>query len=144
MILGVGTDITDCRRLKSSLKRYPERFLSKIMSVQELNYIMEKNNKLKVSLGKDRVFSHFCLQVAKVFAAKEAFSKALGTGFRGGLRLLDVEIVRDNLGKPSFHLQPRALELFDNLIPIGMEGHVHLSLSDEYPYAQAFVTLSAD
>ncbi len=143
MILGIGADIVDSRRLERPLRNHSERFLSKIMTEQERIYVLHRLAPLKIFLDEEKHTQRLSLQIAKIFAAKEAFVKALGTGFRGGLGFLDIEIQRNALGKPTFQLHSKAQEVFQNLIPFGMEGQVHLSLSDEYPYAQAFVTLSA-
>ncbi|MBX9977220.1 MAG: holo-ACP synthase [Alphaproteobacteria bacterium] len=143
MIIGIGTDLLDCRRLERPLKNHRERFLSKILTDNERFHIESKVQPITAFLDTITVEQHFCLQVGKIFAAKEAFVKALGTGFRDGLTLLDMEIVRNSLGKPSIYLHSKAEERFNAHIPQGMAGHTHLSLSDEFPYAQAFATISA-
>jgi len=143
MILGIGTDLLDCRRLERPLKNHRARFLAKIVTENESLHIDSKIGPVSAFLDNHTVEQHLCLHVGKIFAAKEAFVKALGTGFREGLTLLDMEIVRNSLGKPSIYLHPKAEQLFNAQIPIGMKGHIHLSLSDEFPYVQAFATISA-
>lgn len=143
MILGIGTDLLDCRRLKRPLTTHKDRFLSKILTPNERAYLEKKVSPFEAFLSHSDIEQHFYTAVGKIFAAKEAFVKALGTGFRGHLGLLDMEIVRDDFGKPFIHRYEKTDKVLQGIVPIGMEPHIHLSLSDEYPYVQAFVIVSA-
>ena len=143
MIIGIGTDLLDARRLERPLKMHRERFLSKILTTKERDYFEKKVEPFRKHLTTDELEKRMVLTLAKTFAGKEAFVKALGTGFHGSLGLLDLEIVRDSFGKPFFHLHEKALHAVQGIIPLGMDHHINLSLTDEYPYAQAFVILSA-
>lgn len=123
MIYGIGTDIVRIQRLVDILQRYGERFARRILADDEMQEFQVSNRK-----------SHF---LAKRFAAKEAFVKAIGTGFRNGISLRDIRVTHDDLGKPLLTFSTRLDQRLGNL---GIDG-CHLSLSDEQDYAIAFVTL---
>jgi len=123
MIYGIGTDIVRIERIDKNLQRYGERFASRILSDNEFEGFQASARK-----------AHF---LAKRFAAKEAAAKALGTGFRDGLRLRDISVIHDELGKPILDFSPRGQEQ----LKIRCIGVTHLSISDEQDYALAFVTL---
>ena len=123
MILGVGTDIVKVSRIQSSLDRYGERFARRILTAAELNaFLTEKRQ------------AHF---LAKRFAAKEAVVKALGTGFRDGIKFSDIHITHDSLGKPDLKYDGNTAQLLDKM---GVYQS-HISLADEHDYAIAFVIL---
>lgn len=122
MIVGVGIDIVDVKRIASLLERYGERFLRRVFTDSEVDYCRSKHNPSPYLSAR--------------FAAKEAASKALGRGFTGGIRFTDIEVSRDHTG-PHILLHNKALELADNL---GVR-RMHLSISHERLYAAATVIL---
>lgn len=126
MIIGIGTDIVDIRRIESAINRYGERFLNKIFTPTE----RERANKK----------SDPCGSYAKLFAAKEALIKAISNA--DGLKWHDMEILHDENGKPFFNIQGRALINLQHLLDEETFFKVDLSLSDEPPYATAFVVIS--
>lgn len=127
MIIGIGTDITDIRRLEQLEKEYGGRFLNRVFTPAELKRASEKSSPIQ-NLGRR-------------FAAKEAFFKALGTGFLKGVSWQDVEIANHPSGQPHVTVSGKAREILGQRSPTGVK--IDLSLSDEYPYAVAFVVLSA-
>lgn len=130
MILGVGTDLLNTDRIAKSIDRFGDRMLCRIYTPAERAYALSRPNSTKA--------------FASRFAAKEAFVKALGTGvIADGVSWQDIEITKDKSGKPQIVLYNKAKEHFENLIPPGMTGRIDLSLSDEIPFSQAFVVLSA-
>ena len=126
MILGIGTDICDSRRIKALYEGFGQRFLDRLFSVEEQAYCLSKPQP--------------ALSMAKRFAAKEAASKALGTGVRGFF-YTDIWVDNDKLGRPVLCLKDAALNQAHKLAGEGRECHFHLSLSDEDPYATAFVVI---
>lgn len=128
-IIGLGNDLTDVRRIEKSINRFNSRFMKRVFTDDEIAYATSKGNKA----------SNF----AKRFAAKEACSKALGTGFAEGVYWKDMEVINDDLGKPTLSLSGGALARLKTLTPSGMEAQIDLSLTDEYPMAQAIVILTA-
>ncbi|MEB3702323.1 Holo-ACP synthase [Candidatus Bealeia paramacronuclearis] len=130
MILGIGSDLVDVNRIKTAYERFGERFLDKIFTPREREYAFNQPRP-------ERAF-------AKRFAAKEALVKALGSGFRGGLSWQEMEVVNDVLGKPSFALSGRTLQALQEKTPYGHQSQIDLSLSDDYPYALAFIVISAN
>ncbi len=135
MILGIGTDLVDIRRIERSLERYGERFAGRIFTEAE-------------RARAERSPSGRAAAYAKRFAAKEACAKALGTGFAAGVFWRDLGVVGGGVvggpaGAPAMELTGGALHRLNAITPEGMIARVHLSLTDEYPLAQAFVTISA-
>ncbi len=131
MIVGIGHDMVDIRRIERLLKEQGERFTRRIFCAGELAYA-----KRRESAGEQAVAA----VLAKRFAAKEAFAKAMGTGI-GEIHFTEIEVVNDMLGAPQLVLHGHALTQWENKL-MGTMGAVHVSLSDEYPYASAFVVLS--
>jgi holo-[acyl-carrier protein] synthase len=129
MIVGIGSDLADIRRIKAVLDRFGSRFVERVFTDVE-----EARSERKG----DRAASY-----AKRFAAKEACSKALGTGIRGGVFWRDMGVVNAPSGKPTMQLTGGAAERLNTLIPPGMKANIHLSLTDDHPYAQAFVIIEA-
>ena len=129
MILGVGTDLIDIRRLGRSLERWGDRFCRRVYT----------------DLERRRCDGHVnrAARYAQRYAAKEACAKALGTGFRQGVCWRDIEV--DNLpsGKPFLRLTGGAARRLDALTPAGFSPAVELSLTDEYPFAHAIVVIFA-
>jgi holo-[acyl-carrier protein] synthase len=126
-IFGVGTDIVNINRLKKSFKKNNYAFKKKIFSNKEINYCDKKSNPIAY--------------YAKRFAAKEALSKALGTGIRKGINFKDIEIFNDNLGKPYILLNGGAADFLKKKIK-SKKYSIYLSLSDDIPWAQATVIIS--
>jgi holo-[acyl-carrier protein] synthase len=129
MILGVGSDTIDIRRIEKTLGRYGDRFVGRVFTAIE----REKSDRRA-----QRAASY-----AKRFAAKEACSKALGTGFRRGVYWRDLGVINARSGKPTMVLTGGAGEWLKKLVPAGHEAHIHVTLTDDFPYAQAFVIIEA-
>jgi holo-[acyl-carrier protein] synthase len=129
MIIGLGSDLSDIRRVENSLQRFGERFTQRIYTEIERARSERKS---------DRAASY-----AKRFAAKEACAKALGTGFRHGVFWRDMGVANLPSGKPTMALTGGALERLKAITPAGHTAVIHLSLTDEHPYAQAFVVIEA-
>ena len=129
MILGIGNDLVDIKRIESSLERFGDRFIKRIFTEVEQ----------RRSEGRaERAASY-----AKRFAAKEACSKALGTGLRRGVFWRDMGVINLRGGKPTMALTGGALARLAELTPAGMTAQIDLTVTDEYPLAQAFVIISA-
>ena len=126
-IFGIGTDIVNIKRIDNSLKKYGLHFKNKIFSKKEILYCEKRKNS-----------SSF---YAKRFAAKEAFSKALGTGIKKGIYFKNIEITNDDLGKPSIKLNGATAAFLKKKLK-KKKYYVHLSLSDDRPWAQATVIIS--
>ena len=131
MILGLGSDLCDIRRVEASLARFGERFTLRVFSAGERERA-ERRAPARAS------------SYAKRFAAKEACAKALGTGFRDGVFLSDLRVVNLPSGQPTMELHGGALARLQSLIPDGYEARIALTLTDEYPYAFAQVIISAE
>ena len=129
MIIGIGSDLSDIRRIQASLDRFGERFTQRVFTDIE---------RARSERKPDAAASY-----AKRFAAKEACSKALGTGLKGGVHLKDMGVVNLRSGKPTMALTGGAARRLAALIPPGLEPHIHISLTDDHPYAQAFVIIEA-
>jgi holo-[acyl-carrier protein] synthase len=130
MIIGVGTDLADIRRIARSIERFGERFTKRVFTETE---------RARSQRRADPAAAY-----AQRFAAKEACSKALGTGFRMGVHWRDLHV--DNLptGQPIMRLTGGALKRLHDLTPAGMKAHIHVSLTDEHPLAHAMVIISAE
>jgi holo-[acyl-carrier protein] synthase len=129
MILGIGTDLVDIRRIEQTIARHGERFITRIFTDTERARAERKANRIDT--------------YAKRFAAKEACAKALGTGFRKGVFFRDMGVVNLPSGKPTLRLTGGALERLQAITPPGYEAQIDLALTDEYPLAQAIVVISA-
>ena len=125
-ILGIGVDIVENKRLLKSIKN--KNFLSRLFTSVEI-----KNSKL---------IRNKSIYFSKKFAAKESFSKALGTGFRRGLNFKDIEILNDNLGKPYFKLNNRSKKVISKTLKV-KNFDIFLSISDEKEYSIAFTIIQA-
>lgn len=130
MVVGLGCDITNIERIQKLLKDYGEAFMRRTFSFAEQQDI----NKYT-----DNTRKRAC-QAAKYFAAKEAFVKALGTGFIDGIAWTEIEVIHDTLGKPELKISGKAAEKLTSLTESG-KVRTLLSLSDDYPYAQAVVII---
>ena len=126
-IFGIGTDIINIKRLEKTLKKNGLSFKKRVFSKKEILYCEKKKNS-----------SSF---FAKRFAAKEALSKALGTGIRNGIDFKNIEVVNNNLGKPLIKLHGSTKRFLNNKIK-NKKYTIHLSLSDDEPWAQATVIIS--
>lgn len=129
MIIGMGSDLIDIRRIETSLSRFGDRFTHRCFTDIE---------QAKSDGRKNRAASY-----AKRFAAKEACSKALGTGLAQGVFWKDMGVVNLPSGKPTMRLTNGAAERLAKLLPAGHEAVIHLTITDEFPYAQAFVIIEA-
>lgn len=129
MIIGIGSDTIDIRRVEKTLARYGERFVQRVFTPLEQR---------RSDRRAQRAASY-----AKRFAAKEACSKALGTGFRKGVYWRDLGVVNAPSGKPTMVLTGGAGEWLKGLVPAGHEPHIHITLTDDFPYAQALVIIEA-
>lgn len=134
MILGIGNDATDIRRIERTLRRFGTRFERRCFTEMERMTAYRRRN-----AGNGIFASTF----AKRFAAKEACAKALGTGLRHGVSWRDMEVVNLPSGQPTLRLTGKALERLNRLVPAGMRSAVHLSMTDTPPHAHAVVILSA-
>ena len=129
MILGLGSDITDARRIAKVIERHGDRFLTRIFTDIE---------RAKAERRKNRAETY-----AKRFAAKEACAKALGTGLRRGVFWRDMGVVNLPSGRPTMLLTGGALRRLEEITPDGYEPQIDLTITDEGPMAQAFVIISA-
>ena len=130
MILGVGSDLIDIRRIERAIERFGERFLDRIFTETERRRCDRR--------GVTRIASY-----ARRFAAKEAAAKALGTGFRKGVFWRDLGVVNLPSGQPSMRMTGGALARREAMTPRGMHARVDVSLTDEPPLAQAAVIITA-
>ena len=130
MIVGLGSDLCNIERIQNSLDRFGDRFLNRVFTDVEL------------AKARRRPFTA-AGTLAKRFAAKEAFSKAVGTGFKAGVFMKDIGVVNAPSGKPTLVLTGGARARLDALTPPGHAVDVHLTMTDDHPWAQAFVILYA-
>jgi holo-[acyl-carrier protein] synthase len=129
MIIGIGSDITDIRRIERTLKKFGQRFITRCFTPVEQKKAISRADPIPT--------------YAKRFAAKEACVKALGTGFRSGVFFKDIGVVNLPTGQPTLALTGGALARLKSLTPPGMKTHIHLTITDEAPLAQAFVIIEA-
>ncbi len=129
MIIGLGSDLIDIRRVEQSIERFGERFLGRIFTATE---------RAKSDARAQRAASY-----AKRFAAKEACAKALGTGLRKGVFWRDMGVVNLPGGKPSMKLTGGALRRLEEITPPGHSAQIDLTITDDFPLAQAIVVISA-
>lgn len=129
MIIGLGSDLIDIRRIERTLDRYGDRFVDRVFTAVE----QQKSDRRR-----NRAASY-----AKRFAAKEACAKALGTGFRNGVFWRDLGVVNLPSGQPTMALTGTAAERLAALVPDGMTAQIDLTITDDHPLAQAIVIISA-
>ena len=127
MIVGIGSDLIDIRRVEKTLERHAERFIARVFTEIERD---------KSERRKERAASY-----AKRFAAKEACAKALGTGISRGVYWRDMGVVNLPGGKPTMRLTGGAAVRLAAIVPAGHEAFIHLTITDDYPLAQAFVVI---
>jgi holo-[acyl-carrier protein] synthase len=128
MIIGIGNDLIDISRIEKTIKRFGNRFIQRIFTKEEK--IKSEKRRLKAA------------SYAKRFAAKEACSKALGTGFRRGVYWHDIGVVNLPSGKPTINLTGGALKRLKEITPKGQVAQIDITLTDEPPMAEAFVIIS--
>ena len=129
MIIGIGSDLIDITRIERTLERHGERFIARVYTPIE---------RAKSERRKQRAASY-----AKRFAAKEACAKALGTGLSQGVFWRDMGVVNLPSGAPTMHLTGGAARRLDAIIPAGHAARIHLTITDDFPLAQAFVIIEA-
>lgn len=129
MIIGTGSDLIDIRRIEAVIARHGERFLQRVFTPAERAKAARRANPIPT--------------YAKRFAAKEACSKALGTGIGGGVYWRDMGVVNLPSGMPTLQLTGGALKRLQAMTPAGMTARIHLTITDEAPLAQAFVMIEA-
>ncbi|WP_018898812.1 holo-ACP synthase [Rhizobium sp. 2MFCol3.1] len=129
MIIGIGSDLIDIRRVEKSLERFGERFTNRCFTEIEQQKSDRRANR--------------AASYAKRFAAKEACSKALGTGIAQGVFWRDMGVVNLPSGKPTMKLTGGADEILQKMLPSGHRAAIHLTITDDYPLAQAFVIIEA-
>jgi holo-[acyl-carrier protein] synthase len=130
VIIGMGSDLCNIERIANSLARYGERFENRVFTPTE------------IAKARSRPFT-IAGTYAKRFAAKEAFSKAVGTGFKRGVFMKDIGVVNAPSGAPTLMLTGGAALRLEEMTPKGHEARIHLTLTDDHPWAQAFVIIEA-
>jgi holo-[acyl-carrier protein] synthase len=130
VIIGLGSDLCNIERIQNSLDRFGERFEARVFTE------VERAKATKRPLTRAGTY-------AKRFAAKEAFSKAVGTGFKRGVFMRDIGVVNALSGAPTLALSGGAKARLDAMVPDGYEARIHLTLTDDHPWAQAFVIIEA-
>ena len=130
MIVGIGSDLCNIDRIQNSIDRFGDRFLNRVFTETERAKAARRPFTMAGTL-------------AKRFAAKEAYSKAVGTGFKRGVFMKDIGVVNAPSGAPTLELTGGARAALDALAPPGHAIDIHLTLTDDYPWAQAFVILTA-
>ena len=128
MIIGIGSDLIDIRRVEQTLERFGDRFVERIFT--EVEQRKSESRRMRAA------------SYAKRFAAKEACSKALGTGIRRGVFWKDMGVVNIRGGQPTMALTGGALVRLKEITPPGMAPVIHLTITDDHPLAQAFVIIS--
>ena len=129
MIIGIGSDLCNVERIQKSVDRFGERFLNRVFTEVERAKAASRPHTMAGTL-------------AKRFAAKEAFSKAVGTGFKRGVFMKDIGVVNAPSGAPTRHRTGGARARLDAMAPSGHAIDVHLTMTDDHPWAQAFVILT--
>ncbi|MEM9704716.1 MAG: holo-ACP synthase [Pseudomonadota bacterium] len=129
MILGLGSDLIDIQRVEKTLTRHPERFPNRVFT--EIERRKSDRRKLRAA------------SYAKRFAAKEACAKALGTGLSNGVFWRDMGVVNLPSGRPTMALTGGALRRLEQMTPEGGQAYIHLTITDDFPWAQAFVIIEA-
>ena len=130
MIVGIGSDLCNIERIEKSLERFGERFLNRVFTATERAKAASRPHTIAGTL-------------AKRFAAKEAFAKAVGTGFKRGVYMKDIGVVNLPSGQPTLSVTGGAKARLDALAPAGHAIDIHLTMTDDHPWAQAFVILTA-
>jgi holo-[acyl-carrier protein] synthase len=131
VIIGIGSDLCNIERIQASLDRFGERFERRVFTE------VERARAARRPLTRAGTY-------AKRFAAKEAFSKAVGTGFKRGVFMKDIGVVNKASGEPTLALTGGAKLRLDEMTPEGHAAHIHLTMTDDHPFAQAFVIITAE
>lgn len=129
MILGLGSDMIDIRRIERSLGRFGDRFIARVFTSTEI--------------AKSEPRAQRAASYAKRFAAKEAAAKALGTGIFRGVNWKEIGVVNLPSGKPTLELTGKAAARLQSMVPPGFKAQVAVTITDDFPYAQAYVVISA-
>lgn len=132
MIIGMGSDLIDIRRIEKTLERFGDRFIERCFAPEEI-----------AKAERRREAGTHIATYAKRFAAKEACSKALGTGFNHGVFMKDIAVINDQNGKPTLRLTGGAKARLDQLTPGGKTAVIHVTLTDEPPMGMANVVIEA-
>ncbi len=130
VIIGIGSDLCNIERIQNSLNRFGDRFTNRVFTE------IERRKAEGRPLTRAGTY-------AKRFAAKEAFSKAVGTGFKRGVFMKDIGVVNKASGQPTLALTGGARRRLDDITPEGHAAEVHLTMTDDHPFAQAFVIITA-
>jgi holo-[acyl-carrier protein] synthase len=130
MIIGIGSDLCNIERIQNSLARFGDRFTNRVFTE------VERAKADRRPFTKAGTY-------AKRFAAKEAYSKAVGTGFKQGVFMKDIGVVNAPSGAPTLKLTGGAKQRLDAMTPSGYEAMIHLTMTDDHPWAQAFVIIEA-
>lgn len=131
MIIGIGSDVLDIRRIEKTIARHGDRFLDRVFTPAERAKAEKRTERIRAAT------------YAKRFAAKEAASKALGTGFRAGVFWRDLGVVNLPSGQPTLRMTGGAATRLAAITPPGHRAEVALTMTDEFPYAQAMVVITA-
>jgi holo-[acyl-carrier protein] synthase len=129
LILGIGSDLADIRRIEATIERFGDRFIQRVFTELE---------QAKSDRRRDRAASY-----ARRWAAKEACAKALGTGLRMGVAWREMGVVNLPSGQPTMTLAGGAAQRLAGMTPAGLQTRIHVTLTDDPPYAQAFVVIEA-
>ncbi|MBL6855004.1 MAG: holo-ACP synthase [Rhodobacteraceae bacterium] len=129
MIIGIGSDLANIERIKGTLDRFGDRFRKRVFTNTEQKKAESRKN--------------FADTYAKRWAAKEACSKALGTGLRMGIAWKEMQVTNLKTGQPMMSVEGSAAKRLENITPKGYEAIIHVTLTDDYPWAQAFVVIEA-
>jgi holo-[acyl-carrier protein] synthase len=132
MIIGIGSDLCDIRRIERAIERFGDRFLQRVFTEAERSRAARRHERIQPAT------------YAKRFAAKEACAKALGTGFRLGVFHSDMGVVNLPTGQPTMRLTGGAAERLQAITPPGRLAAIHLTITDEHPYAFAQVMISSE
>ena len=133
MIIGIGNDLIDIRRIEKTITRFGDRFINRIFTDVER----------RIAERRQGAGNSYAATLAKRYAAKEAASKALGTGFRNGVYWRDLGVINLSTGKPTMVMSGGAAARLESLLPAGMRQQVDLTITDEYPIAEAMVIITA-
>ncbi len=131
MIIGIGNDLTNIERITATLEKFGDRFVQRVFTPTEQAKAAKRTESIRAAT------------LAKRFAAKEACAKALGTGIYRGVFFRDMGVVNLPSGQPTLELTGAALERLHAMTPAGMTAKIHLTLTDDHPWAQAFVVIEA-
>lgn len=127
MILGIGSDLVDTKRITKTIQQFGDRFKNRVFTPDEIAFAHSRHARP--------------IEFAKLFAAKEAFLKAIGTGLAQGITWQDLSLTREKTGQPTLVISGKALDILTNLTPQGHTAKIHVSISDQELLALAFVVI---